>query len=183
MPIIPLLGFDGYWVGVHDADPRAIALYERHYSNKKPGEHRSGFLGRSERLVLMTLDGLALFAWRLVLPPDCRRSSFFQRDKRSIRRDYDGRPPSRYFGGQVGIMCSIFRNEGPVLSSTLILEAETLAWRRWPGQRLFTYVWDAKVKSPNPGYCFKKASWTCCGRNKDGRLTVLEKWPHSAAPA
>jgi hypothetical protein len=52
-----------------------------------------------------------------------------------------------------------------------------LAWQRWPGKRLFTYVWDAKVKSANPGYCFKKAGWQHCGRNADGRLTILEKLP------
>ena len=78
---------------------------------------------------------------------------------------------------QVGVNCTVFRNEGPVLSSDLILEAEELAWQRWPGERLFTYVWDAKIESVNPGYCFKKARWTACGRNKDGRLTILEKFP------
>jgi hypothetical protein len=76
-------------------------------------------------------------------------------------------------------MCSIFRNEGPLRSSDLILEAEQLAWRRWPGQRLFTYVWPAKVKSVNPGYCFKMAGWQQCGRNKDGRLIILEKLPRA----
>jgi hypothetical protein len=31
------------------------------------------------------------------------------------------------------VNCAVFRNEGPVLSSDLILEAEELAWGRWPG--------------------------------------------------
>ncbi len=76
-----------------------------------------------------------------------------------------------------GVMCSVFRNEGPVISSDLILEAEQLAWSRWPEQRLFTYIWDDRVQSVNPGYCFKIAGWRTCGRNKDGRLTILEKLP------
>jgi hypothetical protein len=81
------------------------------------------------------------------------------------------------------VNCAIFRNEGQRLSSDLILAAEEMAWRRWPGERLFTYVWDAKVKSVNPGYCFKMAGWTSCGRNKDGRLTILEKWPVKKNPS
>ena len=149
------LGIDGYWIGIHDADPRANALYKRHYSNRKR-ENRKGntaFGGIGEKMVLLTVDGLALFVWR---------------------------PQSMYFAdlvGQSGIVCSIFRNEGPILSSLLIIEAMDLAWQRWPGQRLYTYVWDAKVESVNPGYCFKMAGWRTCGRNKDGRLTILEALP------
>ena len=71
----------------------------------------------------------------------------------------------------------MFRNEGPILSSTLILEAEQLAWRRWPGTRIYTYVCDPKVNSTNPGYCFLRAGWRRCGRNKHARLTILEKQP------
>ncbi len=122
-------------------------------------------------MVLLTVDTRALFVWHHMMDPD-------ERDALGIdkRREQRGNTPSKYCGGKerVGVMCSVFRNEGLVLSSTLILEAMDLAWQRWPGQRLFTYVWDAKVKSVNPGYCFKIAGWKVCGRNKDGRLTMLE---------
>lgn len=47
----------------------------------------------------------------------------------------------------------------------------------WPWQRLFTYVWDAKVKSVNPGYCFKMAGFGYAGCNKDGGLSILERVP------
>ena len=149
------LGINGHWIGIHDADPRANALYKRHYSNRKKENRKSttAFGGIGPKMVLLTIDGTALFVWR---------------------------PQSKYFAewvGEDGITCTIFRNEGQIKSSELILEAEELAWARWPGQRLFTYVWDAKVKSVNPGYCFKKAGWKTCGRNKDGRLTILEKLP------
>ena len=40
---------------------------------------------------------------------------------------------------------------------------------------LLTYVWDAKVRSVNPGYCFKVAGWTRLGRSADGRKTLLHK--------
>lgn len=61
----------------------------------------------------------------------------------------------------------MIRNESDVLSSQLILEAEHLAWAKWPGERLYTYVDPKKVKTclpffrkPNPGKCFIKAGWT-----------------------
>ena len=105
--------------------------------------------------MLLTADSLAVLGWLEKL-----RTEVF-----------------RHESAERGIMCTIFRNEGPLRSSDLILEAEQLAWRRWPGQRLFTYVWPAKVKSANPGYCFKCAGWRQCGRNADGRLIILEKKP------
>ena len=145
------LGIDGNWIGIHDADPRGIALFQRHYSARHytNGQRRTKFVGPGEHMVLLTITGDALFVWRKFIS------------------DAD----------QIGINCAIFRNEGPVLSSELILEAEELAWQRWPGIRLFTYVWDSKVESVNPGYCFKVAGWKTCGRNADGRLTILEKLP------
>ena len=172
------LGIEGNWIGIHDADPRAVALYRRHYSANLKKDHRAGISGPSERMVLLTVDAQALWVWRLVLPPEERISKLFRPDQRRAKKGFGLTDPmSSYFGNETGVMCSVFRNEGPFLSSTLILEAEELAWGRWPGQRLFTYVWDSRVASVNPGYCFKKAGWTTCGRNKDGRLTILEKFP------
>ncbi|MDR1160049.1 MAG: hypothetical protein LBK69_05415, partial [Syntrophomonadaceae bacterium] len=66
------------------------------------------------------------------------------------------------------------RNESRILSSTLIKEAEEHAWRRWTGERLYTYVNPKKIRSSNPGYCFKIAGWTHCGFTK-GALVILEK--------
>lgn len=43
--------------------------------------------------------------------------------------------------------------------------------------RLFTYVEPGKIRSTNPGYCFKKAGWRACGRNKTGKLVLLERLP------
>ncbi len=87
------------------------------------------------------------------------------------------RPNMERLSGEQGVCCTLFRNEGALLSSDLIREACEWAWQRWPGERLFTYVADAKIRSINPGYCFKKAGWRTCGRNADGRLTILELLP------
>jgi hypothetical protein len=174
------LGVDGHWFAVRDADPRVIAMYERHYSAspEKKGKHRSGVTGPSERMVLMTTDSRALWIWRLFLPPSERVSKMVRPDQRRAKKGLGPTDKaSSYFGDQAGVMCTIFRNEGPMLSSALVKEAMAMAWVRWPGQRLFTYVWDAKVESVNPGYCFKVAGWRTCGRNKDGRLTILEALP------
>ena len=74
---------------------------------------------------------------------------------------------------QEGINCAVFRNESSVLSSALITEAMRLAWHRWPGERLYTYVNPAQIKSNNPGFCFQAAGWHKCGESQGG-LVILE---------
>ena len=136
------------WIVVKDGDDRARALYLRHYSARhyKDGRKPKLFVGPGEKMVLITPEANALFVWRKFKSDDA----------------------------QTGVNCAIFRNEGQRLSSDLIKEASQLAWQRWPGERLYTYVNDSKIKSVNPGFCFKRAGWKACGRNKDGRLTILE---------
>ena len=80
--------------------------------------------------------------------------------------------------GECGVNCAAFRNEGSRLSSDLIKEAEEIAWHRWPGDRLYTYVNKRKIKSTNPGYCFLRAGWRRCGLTKGG-LIILEKFPET----
>jgi hypothetical protein len=75
-----------------------------------------------EKMVLLTEKEDALFVWR----------------RQRFTRD-----------GQQGVCCTIFRNESHYQSSQMIREAMGLAWRRWPGERLFTYVNPAKVNSKN----------------------------------
>lgn len=140
------------WYPIQDGDPRASALYERHYScvnikaRRRTGDKR--ICGPGEKMVLMTTDCLALFVWRKAKRPD--------------------------LAGQQGVYCSIFRNEGEILSSELIREAEQLAWRRWPGERLYTYINSQMIRSTNPGYCFQMAGWQRCGETQGG-LIILEK--------
>lgn len=134
------------WMVIHEAHPDGRKLADNHYSRKTIGA--THFVGPGEKLVLITADKKALFAWR----------------KNNYRQD-----------GQKGIECSIFRNEGSLLSSTLIETAVKLAREKWGSDtRLFTYVNPSAIRSTNPGYCFLKAGWKKIGTNKDGRLVLLE---------
>jgi len=147
--------FGQNWYAVKDGDATASALYERHYScvnikkRRRTGDKR--ICGPGEHMVLLADSGRALFVWVKHNRPDK--------------------------AGQSGVYCAIFRNEGPLLSSALILEAEQLAWQRWPDERLYTYIGASKIKSVNPGYCFKVAGWTVCGVTKVNKLVILEKRP------
>ncbi len=153
----------GHWYSVTDADPRLYALYRRHYSYEKvrnyPGKVRLRQNGLTPKMQGFG-DYLAL------LSGDCRAGWIWTRPPDGVSQS-----------GQHGVVCVLFRNESDVLSSELVREASDLAWRKWPGQRLYTYVWDTKVQSINPGYCYKRAGWRTCGRNADGRLTLLECLP------
>jgi hypothetical protein len=141
----------GYtWLSVLDGDARARDIFNRHYSRRHYADHRKRtiFVGPGEKMVLLTQECDALFVWRKFISDD----------------------------GQNGINCAIFRNESKRLSSQLILDAEVLAWGRWPGERLYTYVNPRKIKSTNPGYCFLKSGWNKCGVSKGGMI-ILEKLP------
>lgn len=144
---------DGHWLSASDGDARARALYERHYSchHYADGRKRTIFVGPGEKMLLMTMNCDALFVWRKFISAD----------------------------GQQGVNCAVFRNESPIQSSLLIREAVAFAWRRWPGERLFTYVAADKVKSSNPGYCFIKAGWQKCGLTKWNKLLIFELLPDS----
>ena len=103
-------------------------------------------------MVLLTLHSDALFVWR----------------------KFKSKDPT---AGPDDVNCSVFRNESEITASTLILDAEALAWQRWPGQRLYTYVDADRIRSSNPGYCFKKAGWKVCGTTISKNLVILEKYP------
>jgi DNA modification methylase len=137
-----------HWHEYKDGNQKALEMYERHYSCYKyaDGRERKLFCGPGEKMVLMTANQDALFVWRK-----------FKDDS-----------------GQEGLNCAVFRNEGDILSSELIIEAERVAYTRWPGERMYTYVNPEKIRSVNPGCCFKKAGWKQCGITKGGIL-IFEK--------
>ena len=144
---------DKYWIKSRDGDESIREVFDRHYSRihykdgRKPSKK---FIGPGQNMVLRTWSCDAIFIWQ----------------RQINRRD-----------GQVGVNCTVFRNEGNVLSSLLIEEAVQLAWERWPGERLFTFVNSGKIESRNPGYCFKKAGFSFCGRTKVHKLDILERLP------
>lgn len=73
--------------------------------------------------------------------------------------------------------CTIFRNESGYRSSKLIHHAvaATLGeWGEFPIGGLITYVDANKIKSTNPGFCFKKAGWKHIGESKKRGLILLQ---------
>jgi hypothetical protein len=92
------------------------------------------------------------------------------------------RPAPAHFSsarnGLNGWTCTIFRNEGSARSSDLILAAELQLVEHAPDcgpDGMITYVWDRRVRSVNPGYCFKMAGWEVTGRSADNQKTLLQK--------
>lgn len=147
----------GSWYTVSDGDPRLVALYERHYSANPAVSRamrlRHGVSGVGESMCLLTVDCRAGFIW-----------------VRNTTERYDK---------QTGVQCSFFRREDGQRASDLIREASELAWLRWPGERLWTYVDPDEVGSSNPGYSFLCASWEKVGKSKGG-LLILECFPNDA---
>ena len=144
-----------HWCITRDGDPQALALFVRHYSCHRPARKWNGgnyarFTGPGHSLVLISTDGQAIFAWR---------TERFRLD------------------GQTGVQCAVFRNEGQVLSSDLVREASALAWQRWPGERLYTYVNPRRIQSSNPGYCFQLAGWQKTAARSTRGLIILEALP------
>jgi len=148
-PFLPI--FADTWVAALDGNDTARALFDRHYSryHYKDGRKPALFVGPGEKLVLLTPCARGLFVWRKFRSADA--------------------------GGQSGVNCVVFRNEGAGLSSDLIRAAERVAWQRWPGERLYTYVNPKAVTSNNPGWCFMAAGWKRCGITKERRYRILEK--------
>jgi len=142
-----LFPLTGNWYAVKDGNLIALNMYLRHYSARqyKDGRERKLFCGPGEKIVLLTMNNDALFVWRKFIDDS----------------------------GQKGVNCAVFRNESKIQSSLLIKEAVTICRKRWPQERLYTYVNAKKIKSTNPGYCFKAAGWKECGKTKGG-LIILE---------
>lgn len=137
-----------WWI-TKDGDEICNQLFRRHYSYRPylDGRDPKLFCGPGEKIVLRTWEGDALFVWR------------------KFRDD----------SGQTGINCAIFRNESTHLSSELVRQADAIADFCWPRERHYTYVNARRVRSANPGFCFKIAGWRECGSTKRHGLLILEK--------
>lgn len=155
MRVQPFLIGEG-WMEMRDGDDSCRAIFDRHYSRYFYADGRKPklFVGPGEKLVLLRADGRAMFVWRRFISGD----------------------------GQKGVNCAVFRNEGDEVASRLISEARQLAWRRWPAERLFTYVDPLHVRPttragrPSWGHCFYADGWRFAGLTKK-RLHILERLP------
>ena len=144
------------WEIVTKFDKGGAMLADRHYSRRTVGSAQ--FMPPGQTLVLATRDRKAIFGWWRPHPDA-------------------GITP---MNGLDGWTCTIFRNESRALSSALILQAESrLSAKHSCGpDGLLTCVFDSKVKSVNPGFCFKRAGWVVHPRkprSADGRKTLLWK--------
>lgn len=129
-------------------DPEMSKLADRHYSRRTVGARQFCYSGR--KLVLRDAIGAVLFVW---MYPD----------------------PKYRMDDQVGYNCAIFRNESKRRSSEIILEAEQMAFAKWGPGRCYTFVDSRKIKSVNPGYCFKMAGWKQQGFTKGGKVILAKE--------
>jgi hypothetical protein len=148
-PRVESMNDDPIWWITNDGDLICRDIFNRHYSkyHYKDGRNPKKIVGPGQYIMLRTWEGNALLVWRK-----------FKDDS-----------------GQQGINCSVFRNESEHKSSDLIRQADAIADFCWPGERHYTYVNAEKIKSNNPGCCFKKAGWRLCGITKVRKLIILEK--------
>jgi hypothetical protein len=142
------------WEIVPKCDPGCARLFDGHYSRRKRSRGSLHFMPPGQTLVLAAPG--AVFGWWRPHPASGQSA----------------------YNGLDGWTCTVFRNIGPELSSALILAAEELLVSTIGDcgpSGLLTYVHRRKVKSPNPGYCFKVAGYRRIGRSKDGRKDLLSK--------
>lgn len=136
------------WEIAHRADPRCVALADRHYSRQKPGTPQFVPPGRCLVLYAKTETGEAVWvtSWPFA---------------HYVKHAWAG-----------AWVCSIFRNEGAGLSSELITEA-VAATRAYYGEPpplgIITFVLPRAIRSTNPGACYRHAGWRRAGAAKDGK--------------
>jgi DNA adenine methylase len=151
------------WRSTIETDIVANELADRHYSRQTPGCGQVGPPG--SRIVLVSICGRALWISQYTRYPD------------------DGLDAYR---------CSIFRNEGAGLSSTLIAAAMEVTEENWgpAPDGWVTWVDVRRIRSTNPGYCFLAAGWSrddgwspARGRRGRVRLRAVAKRGGASAEA
>lgn len=140
------------WQVVGKFDRRAAALADRHYSRRTIGSPQ--FMPPGETLILF-LPG-AVWGWWRPHPASGLKA----------------------MNGFDGWTCTIFRNESSRRSSELIILAEKALVSSDRGcgpSGMITYVWPKRIRSNNPGCCFKKAGWVHTGWSADKRKMLFQK--------
>lgn len=152
--MLDIAGEGRHWIPVRKNDNSCRSLADRHYSRQHPGSPQ--FCRPGHNLVLRTAIGDAVWVtWR------------------GIRDD-----------GFDAWECTIFRNESRYRSSDLIKEAVQISIELWgqpPKDGIITTVDANKVKSTNPGCCFKMAGFKRIGETKWNKKIILQYKPRKEA--
>lgn len=152
------------WELSHRADPRALPIADRHYNRQKPGTPQ--FVPPGRCIVLLTADADALWvsSWPFA---------------EYVKHAWAG-----------AWVCSCFRNESDILSSTLIREALAVTQHFWgdpPEMGLVTFVDTEKVRKKRDwGRCYLRAGFKRCGQTKGGLVALLiepKDFPKPQLPA
>ncbi len=149
-----------------------------HYSRRTPGSKT--FTGVGQEIVLVTDCGRAVWACIRQKTPMAVGSGISRHRQSDASRATDER--ARYVWRNM-----IFRNLGAGLSSDLIRSALDETYSRWferygemPAERLRTEIDLRRVRSENPGHCYKMAGWER-GETKRGKLFLYAPPPTVAA--
>jgi hypothetical protein len=149
------IGLEHWWLAESGKFDRiGCRLADRHYSRRTPGSPQ--FMPPGQTIVLIGKVPDAVWGWHRPHPDS----------------------GVKLMSGLDGWTCTIFRNESPVLSSTMILDAERAITALGHGcgyDGLISYVWCDRVASQNPGYCFQRAGWHKAGWSADGKKRLLIK--------
>ncbi|HYR45041.1 MAG TPA: hypothetical protein VER98_18565 [Terriglobia bacterium] len=145
-----LLPFTSDLIVTNHFDPEMAMLADRHYSRRTVGARQ--FMNNGKKLVIRNTEGTLLFGWMF---PD----------------------PAMRMDSQTGYNCAIFRNESRRRSSEIILECERLAIDKWGQDRMYTFIDPKKIRSVNPGYCFKCAGWHTEGLTQSGKHILVKCLP------
>jgi len=157
--------FNGGWVLSSSSDPFALAIvdglaefsaYGPHYSRRSPGSRT--FTGCGQEIVLLHESLLAVWAVVYQKTP-AKRGTGSSRGKTG-NTDQNTQWLWRNM---------LFRRlpKCPVIASELVKTATNATYKAWklkyktlPPERLRTEIEIAKVRSKNPGYCYRVAGYT-----------------------
>ena len=145
------------WTVSHRFDPKGAVIADRHYNRQKVGSPQ--FVPPGRCLVLMADAALWVTSWPLA---------------EYVKHQWPG-----------AWVNSLFRNEGPILSSDLIREAVAATRAFWPtpDAGMVTFVDSTQVRRKrDPGRCYLKAGFRRIGTTKGG-LIVLRMLPDEMPPA
>jgi hypothetical protein len=150
-----------HWQLSHRADRRALPLADRHYNRQKPGTPQFVPPGRCIVLLTNGADALWVSSWPFA---------------EYVKHEWAG-----------AWLCTMFRNESAILSSTLIREAVAITrgiWTNPPPLGMVTFVDPTKIKHKRDfGRCYRRAGFREVGKTRGGLIALQILPDEMPAPA